>query len=644
MFKIKRRLPKRELYRSTLAIVIMLAGAVFIIEILVMVLLSFLPSMSDMASTVFDASLLTILLSPLLYFLAFRPMIQNINEREQSESDLKLAASVFTYAREGIMITNRLGDIIAVNDAFSQITGFSRLEVLGKNPRILQSGRQSVEFYAAMWQALIQNGCWSGEVWNRRKCGNEYAEILTISAVKDDAGETQHYVALLYDITAIKEHQQQLEQVANFDDLTGLPNRSLLRDRLEQCVTRSQRQNVSTAVVYIDLDGFKAINDKYGHDFGDELLVSVAKKMQLAIREEDSIARIGGDEFVGVLTDIKDDSDFIPVIDRILRAVSEPLVINGIGLQISASIGITSYPHDLVDTDMLLRHADQAMYQAKLEGKNRFHIFDVAHHDSVITQRDNLESIRNAIIQNEFVLYYQPKTNSSTGKVIGAEALIRWLHPLRGFLPPSAFLADIEGCPVSIQLGEWVINTALTQMAEWRSIGLEIPVSVNIDVFHLEQTNFVNRLTNILNQHLDVPPSWLELEVLESSAIGDMSRISEIMNECRSSGVKFALDDFGTGYSSLTYLKNLPADTLKIDQSFVRDMLVDKGDLALVQGIIGLSSAFNRTVIAEGVETPEHSAMLLSMGCELVQGYGIARPMPATELPSWIDLWQSKTI
>lgn len=568
-------------------------------------------------------------------------IIRDITERKKAEGKLHLAASVFTYAREGIVITTADGKIIDVNDAFTRITGYSRDEVLGQNPRILKSGRQEQEFYSVMWRDLIERGHWSGEVWNRHKNGEVYAEMLTISAVRDAEGVIRQYVALFSDITALKQHERQLERIAHYDALTTLPNRVLLADRLHQSMGQAHRHRQRLAVAYLDLDGFKAINDLHGHDAGDHLLMAVATNMKQALREGDTLARLGGDEFVAVLLDLADTEASIPMFSRLLAAAAQPVEVGDLSLQVSASLGITFYPQDEeVDADQLLRQADQAMYQAKLAGKNRYHVFDAEQDRSVRGLHESLDHIRRGLAEREFVLHYQPKVNMRTGAVVGAEALIRWQHPEEGLLPPAAFLPTIENHPLAVELGEWVIDAALTQMVLWRSQGLDIPVSVNIGARQLQQANFVMRLREMLALHPDIGPGRLELEVLETSALEDVIQVSQVMEACRELGVGFALDDFGTGYSSLTYLKRLPVTLLKIDQSFVRDMLDDPDDLAILVGVLGLATAFGRQVIAEGVETMAHGEMLLRLGCEFAQGYGIARPMPAHALPDWSAAWR----
>ncbi len=566
---------------------------------------------------------------------------RDISERKQSQAKLLLAASVFDHAGEGIIITDAAGTIVDVNGAFTHITGYLREDAIGQNPRMLNSGRQDAAFYEAMWRSLTEQGHWSGEVWNRRKNGELYAELIAISAVRDGQGSTQHYVALFSDISGIKAHQSQLEHIAHFDALTNLPNRVLLADRLQQAMAQAQRRRQQLAVVYLDLDGFKAVNDHHGHQTGDQMLITLAQRMKEVLREGDTLARMGGDEFVAVLIDLQDTSTCVPLLGRLLAAAAEPVQTSELSMQVSASLGVTLYPqaHD-IDADQLLRQADQAMYQAKLAGKNRYHLFDAVQDSSMRVHHESLERIRVALAQDEFVLHYQPKVNMRSGKVIGAEALVRWQHPEKGLLTPAKFLPVIEESPLAVELGEWVINTALSQIEAWHDNGLDLTVSVNVGARQLQQGDFVAHLRAILTKHPQVSPMRLELEVLETSALADIAQVSLVIEECRQIGVKFALDDFGTGYSSLTYLKRLRVEILKIDQSFVRDMLDDPDNRAILEGVIGLAAAFKRQVIAEGVETVAHGTALLHLGCELAQGYGIARPMPADQMPAWAATWQ----
>lgn len=468
-----------------------------------------------------------------------------------------------------------------------------------------------------------------------------YLEIKTPLYDETDNKTICGLLGISTNITTLKEHEKYLEHIAHYDALTGLANRVLLADRLYQAMAQALRRGQKLAVAYIDLDGFKLVNDNYGHDAGDHLLIAVATNMKRALREGDSLARLGGDEFVAVLIDLADETASESMLQRLLTAAAEPMQYGDRTLQVSASIGVTFYPqHGDVDADHLLRQADQAMYQAKLAGKNHFYIFDVEKDRLTRGHHESLERIRRALMDGELVLYYQPKVDMRNGRLIGVEALIRWQHPERGLLPPAIFLPVIEDHALAVDVGEWVIDTALTQIARWRDAGLDIPISVNIGARQLQQTDFVERLRILLAAHRGVEPRYLELEVLETSALADLAQICKIMEQCREIGVRFALDDFGTGYSSLTYLKRLSADILKIDQSFVRNMLDDPEDLAILEGVLGLATAFRRQAIAEGVESVEHGEMLLRLGCELAQGYGIARPMPAEQLQEWANVWK----
>jgi diguanylate cyclase (GGDEF)-like protein/PAS domain S-box-containing protein len=571
----------------------------------------------------------------------YHGITRNITAQKVATQKLQLAASVFSHALEGILITTLDGTIIDVNSAFSQITGYSREDVLGLNPRILSSGRQDKDFYTSLFLELGQSGNWHGEVWNRRKNGEVYAQSQTISVVHDADGKPLHYVALFSDITHQKAYQSQLEHIAHFDALTGLPNRVLLADRLQHGMTQALRRGEPLAVAFLDLDGFKAVNDQHGHGIGDQLLIALAARMKMALRDGDTLARLGGDEFVAVLVDLEQRTDSVPLITRLLAAAAHPVHIGDLCLQVSASAGVTLYPQaQEVDADQLMRQADQAMYQAKLAGKNRYHLFDASLDSNIRGQHESIDHIRQALERREFVLHYQPKVNMRTGSVIGAEALIRWQHPQQGLLPPSAFLPVIEDHPLAVEVGNWVIDAALQQMHQWQENGFEMAVSINISARQLQHPDFIGRLGASLAAHAMVAPERLELEILETSALQDLAQISELIRTCATMGISFALDDFGTGYSSLTYLKHLPVTMLKIDQSFVRSMLDDTNDLAILEGVIGLASAFRRHIIAEGVETAAHGTLLLQLGCDLGQGYGIARPMPADQLPGWASQWQ----
>lgn len=565
----------------------------------------------------------------------------DLTNLKQIEGQLRLTASVFEHAREAIMIAAPNGDIIDVNKGFTRLTGYSHDEVLGKNLILHRCNYQDDAFYEAMQKDLAANGHWVGEIWNRRKNGEVYAALETISAVYDSRGAVQQYVILLLDVTAQKKHESQLEYVVHYDALTRLPNRVLLADRLKQAMAQCHRQKQKLAVVYLDLDGFKKVNDRHGREVGDRLLSQISERMGQVLREADTLARLGGDEFAAVLLDIEDVDVCIPMLKRLLATASEEFTDNGITLGLSASLGVTFYPQkEELDADQLLRQADQAMYQAKLSGKHRYCFFDTEQDRKVRGHHDSLDRIRQGLADEEFLLYYQPKVHMRTGAIVGAEALIRWQHPERNLLPPGAFLPIIEAHPLAVEIGDWVLRTALTQAAAWRAVGLVLPISINVGALQLQQPSFVAKLRSLLLEFPTVQPGDLELEILETSALDDISHVSQVIRDCADLGVQFALDDFGTGYSSLTYLKRLPASTLKIDQSFVRDLLNNSEDLAILQGILGLATTFRRKVVAEGVETVAHGTMLLELGCNLAQGYGIARPMPAADMSTWVTSWR----
>lgn len=566
---------------------------------------------------------------------------RDISEEKKAHEQLMLAASVFTTAREGIVIADKNEIIINVNESFSRITGYEKEEIIGKTPRVLASGIHDKAFYAALWDDLLSKDHWYGELWNRRKNGEIYVQMATISALRDGAGHISHFIALFSDITTLKEHERQLEHIAHHDALTSLPNRLLLSDRLHQGMANAKRHEKMLVVAYLDLDGFKSVNDAYGHEVGDELLIALSKQMKEALREGDTLSRIGGDEFVAIFNDVADVPSTIPLLLRLLNATSKPVTLGNFILQVSASVGATFYPQkEHIEADQLLRQADQAMYQAKLAGKNRYHLFDSQQDSHIRSHHESLEHIRMALRKNEFVLYYQPKVQMKTGELIGVEALIRWNHPEKGILSPAHFLPIIEDNPLGAELDRWVIKKALWQIDTWEKMGLSIPISVNVGARILQEGDFVEFLRSLLSEYPLLNPHDLELEVLETSALEDLSLVSKVMKECSKLGIFFALDDFGTGYSSLTYLKQLPVRMLKIDQSFVRDMLEDPDDLTILKGIIGLAKAFHKEVIAEGVESILHGEKLIELGCLLAQGYGIAKPMPPENLLTWKQTWK----
>lgn len=467
--------------------------------------------------------------------------------------------------------------------------------------------------------------------------GEEYAIECSVAPIRNP--ESAHFGSVLVfrDVSEKRQFVSQITWQASHDALTKLPNRALLADRFKQAIAGAQRHQQLLAVCLLDLDAFKPINDNYGHELGDQLLIELAVRLSGALRGEDTLARLGGDEFVLLLSGLNDTDEIGLAMQRILAKVSEPYLLDGKTVQVSASIGVAVYPQDDADPDTLLRHADQAMYQAKQAGRNRYHQFDVKQDHQAQSQQHHLNRIRRALVQGELRLYYQPKVNMRSGQVVGMEALLRWHHPERGVVGPLDFLPLVEHTDLIVDIGEWVMHEALRQMALWAEVGAHWVVSVNIAARHCGRPDFLARLKDILAEHPTVSPHLLELEILESAALGDIIYVRNLITACRALGVTFALDDFGTGYSSLTYLKRLPVDVLKIDQTFVRDMLDDPEDLALVKAVISLAAVFNRSVIAEGVETAEHGVLLMQLGCDFAQGYGIARPMPVADVAAW---WQ----
>ena len=562
-------------------------------------------------------------------------IVHDITDRKRAEENILITASVFKSSQEAIIISDANNVIIDVNPAFTKITGYSHNEVIGKKPNLLSSGLQQDEFYEQLWKTLLAEKGWRGELWNKRKNGETFAEQLSISAICDDSGKVLRYVAVFSDISHIKQYEAELRRVAHYDALTGIPNRLLLADRMKQAIAQTSREQNMMAICYLDLDGFKPINDSSGHETGDEVLIEVSKRIGNAIRGGDTVARLGGDEFVVLLLGLEKGEECVTTLERLLASIADPINVNNKTVAVSASIGVSMYPMDNEDPDTLLRHADQAMYIAKQSGKNCFHIYDVALDQRARNQNEFLKSIRYALENSQFELYYQPKVNLRTKELVGAEALIRWRHPERGLLPPSEFLRHIENTDLDIEIGEWVTATALNQMEQWQKAGLNIEVSINISGYHLESPGFIEKLEQLCTFKHNQSFGKLQIEVLETAALNDIAVVSGIIESCRKFGVRFALDDFGTGYSSLSYLSGLPVDALKIDQSFVRDMLEDNGDRAIVIGIIALAKAFHRQAVAEGIETEAQFNMLLDMDCEVGQGYGIARPMPASEMLKW---------
>jgi diguanylate cyclase (GGDEF)-like protein len=547
--------------------------------------------------------------------------------------------NLYEFAPVGYFTLTAEGMISGINLTGSKLLAAQRRQSMQKRFAALVMPDDLASWYEFFLRVKKSADQESVELALQRADGQVLHALLKGALQADVADEVTVLIAVT-DISQSKHDQAQLEHIAHFDALTNLPNRVLLADRLHQAMVQSVRREERVAVAYLDLDGFKAINDLHGHHIGDQLLIMVATRMKESLREGDTLGRIGGDEFVVILLNMADIDASASMLNRLLKAASLPVQIGELHLKVSASIGVTFYPQSDIDADQLLRQADQAMYQAKLAGKNRYYVFDAEQDLALRGHHESLERVRQALFNNEFVLYYQPKVNMRSGTVMGVEALIRWQCPERGLLASAEFLPVIEEHPLAIDVGEWVIHSALRQLQTWRAAGLDLPISINIGARQLQQHNFIERLREIIAQYPAVQCADLELEVLETSALQDLEQVSQVIETCLEMGIHFSLDDFGTGYSSLTYLKRLPVAVLKIDQTFVRDMLDDPNDLSILDGILGLAQAFDRQAIAEGVETLAHGTMLLKMGCELGQGFGIARPMPAASIPEWLATWR----
>ena len=562
---------------------------------------------------------------------------RQLAEEKLRESETRLA-SLFRALPVGVgLVCRRV--FLEVNDYFCQMTGYARQELLGQSARLLYLNDQDYDWVGQeKYRQIAEKGMGSVEVRFRRKDGEVIWAILS-STPLEVADLDKGVTFTAFDITDRRRAEERITHLTYYDDLTQLPNRVLLTDRLQQAMAQAQRDQQKLAVCYLDLDNFKPINDRLGPVEGDRVLVEVAHRLKACVRAGDTVARLGGDEFVLLLGDLVNVEECERALDRVLTALHEPLPAAGQSLALTASLGVTLYPDDAADPDALLRHTDQVMYAAKQAGGHRYHWFDADHDRRARAHRELLQRVETGLAAGEFRLYYQPKVDMRTGAVIGAEALIRWQHPDEGLLPPVRFMPAVETSELAIAVDCWVIQEALRQMMVWAADGLKLAVSVNVCGRHLQQPDFVARLRTVLALYPTTPLDGLELEILETAALDDMAAISRLIQTCRQFGVRFALDDFGTGYSSLTYLQHLPVQVLKIDQSFVRNLLVDADARAIVEGVIGLSVAFRREVIAEGVETDAHGSQLIQLGCVLAQGYGIARPMPPEQIPAWIAGW-----
>lgn len=552
--------------------------------------------------------------------------------RVQIDIKLRQAAAVFDNTREGVVIADLTPRIVGVNRAYSEITGYSEAEVIGRNPSLLKSGRQNSDYYQAMWASILETGHWQGEVWNRRKNGEIFPQWLTISTVYDSDDMPTHYVGVMTDISQLKSSEAQLDHLAHHDPLTGLPNRLLLQSRLIHALERAERHRQRVAVLYIDLDRFKTINDSLGHPVGDELLQALAKRMTGRLREDDTLGRLGGDEFLLILEDLEHAENVVNLAQSLIQLLEGVFVLpSGHKVYVGASIGISLFPDDGSTVTELIQHADVAMYQAKESGRNTYSFYtpELTH---AANERLDLEArIRRGLANNEFVLYYQPQIDIHTGALMGCEALVRWNTADEGMISPMRFIPLAEETGLIVPLGEWVMQTACAQARAWLDAGFPaLLMSVNLSVRQLQQRDVVSRISAILDR-TDLPPGQLKLELTESMIMGQGDQAVELLHAIKALGVSLSIDDFGTGYSSLAYLKRFPIDEVKIDQSFVRDIPQDVNDMEIASAIIGMAQGLRLKVTAEGVETEAQLSFLRNQGCHAYQGFLFSRAVPAAE-------------
>ena len=558
---------------------------------------------------------------------------QRDNAMQHSRLNLQLAERVIEASLEGVMITNANSEIEFVNPAFTHTTGYSADEVLGKKPALLSSGRHDSAFYQEMWRTILKNGYWRGEIWNRHKSGQLYLELLTITAIRNNTGDITHFAALFTDITHIRENEDQIRKLAYYDALTQLPNRRLLEDRLEQAIKHAHRHKERLAVLFIDLDHFKQVNDSLGHAAGDELLLGVSRRMNARLREDDTLARLGGDEFIAVLPDLTDPDEVTRVARRLIEAIGEPFQLKNQSFRIGCSMGISFYPDDATEPEQLLHHADAAMYRAKQEGRNTYRLYSMqldAHEHRWLAMET---ALRNAIDSGEGLsLHYQPLfACGSTQQLISMEALARWHHPELGHVSPVDFIALAERSGLILPLSQCLMTMVAAQLRHWIDAGLSpVPVAVNLSAQQFWQHDLIVQIRTLYEKY-QLPAGLLSFELTESMLLDKQQQAIKVLQELRQLGCQVAMDDFGTGYSSLSYLHQLPITTLKIDRSFIQQLGENEGSEAILAAITGMANGLKLTVVAEGVETQAQLEALQKYHVDLIQGYLTGRPTPADD-------------
>ena len=550
-------------------------------------------------------------------------------ERKQTEEKLRLGAAVFEHALEGVLVTDSNNTIVAVNDAFLNITGYDSDELIGKNPKVLQSGMHGKDFYKEFWRSIKSRGYWKGEVWDRKKSGEVFPALQTISVIKRDDGSISNYISIMSDITKLKESQDRLDYLAFHDPLTGLPNRILFNDRLTQSIEKSKRDSTKLAVLFIDLDRFKNINDTLGHAVGDKILEEVAQRLSSNVRKIDTVARLGGDEFILILEGVEHSEDVGYFVNKLFRVFKHPFYVENHELHLSSSIGISMYPADGENVETLVKNADAAMYRAKDQGRNGFCFFTEELSKNAFEKLTLEANLRKAISLDQFSLYYQPQYLIESGELVSAEALIRWNHPEMGNIPPDRFIPLAEETGLILQIGEWVVYESCRQLREWRSTDYDLGhVAINVSSLQIQRGDIINNILDATSLY-KLQLSDIAIEVTESVIMENTDEAITVLRDLKDLGVTIAIDDFGTGYSSLGYLKRLPVDILKIDRNFIKDVDENTEDYAIAKAILSLAEILQLDVIAEGVEKESHLVFLKRHECKLAQGYYFSYPLPA---------------
>lgn len=571
-------------------------------------------------------------------FQLIRQLRQELSVLKEKEAELEMTLKVFSHLNEAVVITDPQGAVFSINPAFSDITGFMENDILGQNMRILKSGRHDAAFYADMWQALLVEGLWTGNVWNRRKNGEIYPQWTIIKAIRNREGTVRNYVGILSDLTDLRETEQQIQFIAHFDPLTELPNRILFKDRLSQAITQSKRHKQKVGVLWIGLDRFQQVNANAGRFMGDQVLKALANRLRNELRENDTIARIGGDEFALLATQVDELSHFGQIAEKVQKLIGRTLQFGEHSLHFSASIGITAFPMDPSDAETMLKHAETAMKRAKERGGNSF-TFYTQQMGELAMQRWNIEKgMKNALERKEFFLLYQPQYDVITGTMVGVEALVRWLSPQFGLVAPGQFIPLAEENGLIVPLGEWVLQEACAQNKQWQDAGYPpVHIAVNVSPRQFQSQNLDLAVEKALqNSRLD--PRWLELEITESLLLDDEQRAIQILNRWRSQNLQLSIDDFGTGYSSLSYLRRYPVHSLKIDRSFIADIVRDDDEgAAIVNAILAVARSLKLKVVAEGVASAQQLEFLRRAGCDKVQGFLFGPPMSPTEISQLME-------